>query len=344
MSRAWVLALLLTSTSALAAPGDPLPTIEIASGRVEFEKSPSLSTDVLFDVGETTIKATANPLLDAIAKVVAKEATSFISIEVHSDDTAPDGDTTGAYLARLTQRRADAVKTYLTRRGIPARRITAKGAGNKQPLTENGSAAGRRTNRRVEFLIVAEVRPPAASDLDGYLKAVKGTGPRLMARIDTSQGALTCELFGDKAPIAVANFVGLATGQKAYLDKNGKTARNRPFYNGLVFHRVIPGFMIQGGDPKGVGTGGPGYTFEDEISAESHTPGTLAMANAGPRTNGSQFFITEVAAPHLNNRHTILGRCKEVEVISKIANVPRGADDKPATPVTITRVTVSKAP
>ncbi|MEJ7602759.1 MAG: peptidylprolyl isomerase [Kofleriaceae bacterium] len=343
MSRAWVLALLLTSTSALAVPGDSLPAIEIANGRVEFEKSPSLSTDVLFEVGETAIKAAGNPILDGIAKVVAKGATSFLSVEVHSDDTAPDGDTTGVYLGKLTQKRADAVKTYLIRRGIPARRITAKGSANKQPLSDNGSAAGRRTNRRVEFLIVAEVRPPAASDLDGYVKAVKGNGPKLMAKIDTSQGALNCELYADKAPIAVANFIGLATGQKAFIDKNGKTARNRPFYNGLVFHRVIPGFMIQGGDPKGIGTGGPGYTFDDEISAESHTAGTLAMANAGPRTNGSQFFITEVSAPHLNNRHTIFGRCKEVEVITKIANVARGADDKPTTPVTITRVTISKA-
>ena len=344
MSRAWVLALLLTSTPALAAPGDALPAIEIANGRVEFEKSPSLSTDVLFDVGESAIKKEANPLLDAIAKALAKDATSNISIEVHSDDTAPDGDTTGAYLAKLTQKRADAVKTYFTRRGIPARRITAKGGANKHPLTENTSANGRRTNRRVEFLVQAEVRAPVASDLEVYMKGVKGTGTKLVAKIDTSQGALTCDLFADKAPMAVANFIGLATGQKAFADKNGRTVRGRPFYNGLVFHRVIPSFMIQGGDPKGVGTGGPGYSFDDEISAETHTPGTLSMANAGPRTNGSQFFITEVAAPHLNNRHTIFGRCKEVEVITKIANVPRAADDKPASPVTIKSVTITKAP
>jgi len=341
MSRAWVLALLLLSSPALAAPS-VLPSIEIANGRVEFEKSPSLSTDVLFDVGETAIKADAHPLLDAIAKVLAKDTASFINVAVHSDDTAPDGDTTGAYLTKLTQKRAAAVKTYLARRGIPARRITAQGAAAKQPLTENTSANGRRTNRRVEFLIVTEVRPPSAADLETYLKAVKGTGPKLVAKIDTSQGTLTCDLFGDKAPMAVANFVGLATGQKAYTDKNGKTARGKPFYNGLVFHRVIPGFMIQGGDPKGLGTGGPGYTFEDEISAEQHTPGTLSMANAGPRTNGSQFFVTEVAAPHLNNRHTVFGRCRDVEIVTKIANVPRGPDDKPATAVTIKTVTISK--
>ena len=129
----------------------------------------------MFDVGESAIKKEANPLLDAIAKALAKDATSNISIEVHSDDTAPDGDTTGAYLAKLTQKRADAVKTYFTRRGIPARRITAKGGANKHPLTENTSANGRRTNRRVEFLVQAEVRAPVASDLEVYMKGVKGT-------------------------------------------------------------------------------------------------------------------------------------------------------------------------
>jgi peptidyl-prolyl cis-trans isomerase A (cyclophilin A) len=187
------------------------------------------------------------------------------------------------------------------------------------------------------------VRPPTPADLATYTKDLSGSGP-LTATIDTSQGTFHCELFADKAPMTVANFVGLATGKKAWQDpKSGQAQVGKPFFDGLIFHRVIPGFMIQGGDPMGVGVGGPGYNFDDEVNnGLTMKPGTLAMANAGPGTNGSQFFITEDSPAHLNNRHTIFGLCKEVDLVKKIENVPRGPNDKPETPVTINKVTISK--
>ena len=191
------------------------------------------------------------------------------------------------------------------------------------------------------------VRPPTPDDLAAYTKDLSGNGP-LTATIETSLGAFHCQLFPDKAPMTVANFVGLATGKKAWQDpKSGQTQVGKPFYDGLTFHRVIPGFMIQGGDPEGVGSGGPGYKFDDEVNnGLMMKPGTLAMANAGVRgghgTNGSQFFITEGAPSHLNNRHTIFGQCKEVDLVKQIEGVPRDPNDKPDTPVTITKVTISK--
>jgi peptidyl-prolyl cis-trans isomerase A (cyclophilin A) len=186
------------------------------------------------------------------------------------------------------------------------------------------------------------VRPPTAADLATYTKDITGNGP-LTATIETSLGTFHCELFADKAPMTVANFVGLATGKKAWQSPSGSTEVGKPFYNGLIFHRVIPGFMIQGGDPEGVGRGGPGYQFDDEVNnGLTMKPGTLAMANAGPGTNGSQFFITEGAPGHLNNRHTIFGLCKEVDLVKKIEGVPRGPGDKPNEPVTITKITFAK--
>jgi peptidyl-prolyl cis-trans isomerase A (cyclophilin A) len=189
----------------------------------------------------------------------------------------------------------------------------------------------------------ATVRAPTAADLATYTKDLSGNGP-LTATIDTSLGAFHCELFADKAPMTVANFIGLATGKKAWQDpKSGQAQVGKPLFDGLIFHRVIPGFMIQGGDPMGVGVGGPGYQFDDEVNnGLVMKPGTLAMANAGPGTNGSQFFITEGAPGHLNNRHTIFGLCKEVDLVKKIEGVPRGPNDKPETPVTINKVTISK--
>jgi peptidyl-prolyl cis-trans isomerase A (cyclophilin A) len=187
------------------------------------------------------------------------------------------------------------------------------------------------------------VRPPTAADLAEYTKDLAGNGP-LMATIDTSMGTFHCELFPDKSPLTVANFVGLATGKKPWQNpRGGAIERGKPFFDGLTFHRVIPGFMIQGGDPLGVGTGGPGYQFVNETSnGLVMKPGTLAMANAGPDTNGSQFFITEATPSMLNGGYSIFGVCKEPELVKKIASVPTGANDKPNSPVTITKVTISK--
>ncbi len=190
-------------------------------------------------------------------------------------------------------------------------------------------------------------RPPLAEDLVGYTRDL-GPGNKLFATIDTSHGRLTCELFADKAPVAVANFVGLARGKKSWLDPATDKIQMKPFYDGLIFHRVIPDFMIQGGDPLGRGMGGPGYTFDDEIwDGARFGPGALGMANAGARggrgTNGSQFFIMERGdRPDLAARHTEFGMCGTMQVITTIAGVKRGPQDKPVEQVTITKVTIFK--
>ena len=187
------------------------------------------------------------------------------------------------------------------------------------------------------------VRAPVAADLAEYTKDFPGKGP-LVATFETSQGTMHCELTPDKTPMTVANFVGLATGKKAWLNpKTGAVEKNKPFYDGLIFHRVIPGFMIQGGDPLGQGVGGPGYQFGDEFVPElTMAPAVLAMANAGPGTNGSQFFITEGAPTYLNGHHTIFGKCDGLDIVKKITHVDRDAGDRPTTPVTINKLTISR--
>ncbi len=168
-------------------------------------------------------------------------------------------------------------------------------------------------------------------------------GQKLSAKLDTTLGSITCELWPDKAPLTVVNFVSLAEGTREWTDPKTNEKVKRPLYDGTIFHRVIPEFMIQGGDPKGNGTGGPGYEFEDETSKDVtfSEPGLLAMANAGPDTNGSQFFITDRATPkHLNGKHTIFGKCANLDVVEKIATTEKGARDKPVTDVVIKKVTI----
>lgn len=169
-------------------------------------------------------------------------------------------------------------------------------------------------------------------------------GKNMEAIFDTSLGKITVKLFPETAPKTVENFVGLATGKKEWTDpKTGKKS-SEPLYSGTIFHRVIPGFMIQGGDPLGTGTGGPGYQFADETSAKDSfaKPGILAMANAGPNTNGSQFFITIKPTPWLNGRHTIFGEVTAgMEVVDKIVASPRNENDRPDTPIKINKITVN---
>jgi peptidyl-prolyl cis-trans isomerase A (cyclophilin A) len=187
-----------------------------------------------------------------------------------------------------------------------------------------------------------DVRPPVAADLAEYTKDIAGQG-KLLAKFETPKGAINCVLYDDKAPMTVANFVGLATGKKPWLNpKTGSVEKGKPFYDGVIFHRVIPEFMIQGGDPLGRGVGGPGYQFGDEVgNGLKMEPGVLAMANAGPGTNGSQFFITEIGPEWLNDKHTIFGKCKELDVVKAIARVPQDASNKPDTPLEM-KVTISR--
>ena len=161
----------------------------------------------------------------------------------------------------------------------------------------------------------------------------------------TSEGSFRVRLMPEHAPETVENFVGLATGAKGWQDPRDGQAKTEPLYPGTVFHRVIPNFMVQGGDPAGTGTGGPGYRFDDEVPPGGPSfdrPGLLAMANAGPNTNGSQFFVTVTATPWLDGRHTIFGEVTEgYEVVERISGVETDAQDRPLRDVVLERVEVS---
>jgi peptidyl-prolyl cis-trans isomerase A (cyclophilin A) len=172
-------------------------------------------------------------------------------------------------------------------------------------------------------------------------KDLKGSGA-IVAKIDTSKGTLQCKLLDDKAPITVANFIGLATGKRSWKDPSGSWV-NKPAYDGTTFHRIIKGFMIQGGDARGNGTGEPGYVIKDEIwdGAKHDRAGLLCMANRGPNTNGAQFFITDAAAAHLDRSYTIFGECAPEQIVHDIANVPV-TGERPTTPVAIKTVTISR--
>ncbi|MCW0212026.1 MAG: peptidylprolyl isomerase [Pseudonocardia sp.] len=166
------------------------------------------------------------------------------------------------------------------------------------------------------------------------------------ATLRTSEGDIRITLFPDHAPKTVANFVDLATGKKDYTQPNASGGDSGPFYDGSVFHRVISGFMLQGGDPTGTGRGGPGYQFADEFHPELKfdRPYLLAMANAGPGTNGSQFFITVGPTPHLNRKHTIFGEVADAEsraVVDAIGNTPTDRTDRPLTDVVIQHVEIA---
>lgn len=184
----------------------------------------------------------------------------------------------------------------------------------------------------------------ALSGLTANANGQEKKGP-LYATLKTNMGDIVVQLFDDRAPKTVANFVGLAEGSKEWTDMKTGEKVKKPLYNGTIFHRVIPGFMIQGGDPLGNGTGGPGYRFEDEFHpALRHTKGgVLSMANAGPNTNGSQFFITLAPTLHLDNRHSVFGEVvKGQEVVVAIGNSPRDGRDRPVKEVVIKEVVISR--
>ena len=168
-------------------------------------------------------------------------------------------------------------------------------------------------------------------------------GAQVTATFDTSLGSFKAKLFADEAPITVGNFVALARGEMPWKDRSGKDMKGTPLYDGTIFHRVIQGFMIQGGDPDGNGRGGPGYRFGDEIvpTLRHSKPGMLSMANAGPNTNGSQFFITVAPTPHLNDRHAVFGEVIDgYAVVQKIAGTPTDGSDRPVTPVVIKHIAI----
>ncbi len=319
------------------------PTIELVPGKLAIRGRLAWAGDRLASDSQVVV--------DRIAKLLGNKPGLRVEIHVHGD-TSLD--------AKRTQARGDALELLLLDRlKLTADRITVTGHGATQPLGSNATAQGRAHNRRVEIAFTTlsdappptdavpngDVGPPTARDLVGYVAALPGRGNKLRATIETSLGSLTCELLPTKAPMTVANFIGLATGQKVFTDPRTAVAVKRRYYDNLTFHRVIPGFMIQGGDPLGSGAGGPGYRFADEIhDANRVEAGSLAMANAGPNTNGSQFFIAEDRVARLDTGYTVFGRCKQLDVVKKIANVPRGPTDQPTTPVVIRKIDVTRVP
>ncbi len=169
--------------------------------------------------------------------------------------------------------------------------------------------------------------------------------PGTYAVFETTEGSFTVRLFEKEVPKTVANFVDLAEGTKEWRDPSSGEKKTAPYYDGIIFHRVISGFMIQGGDRLGTGTGGPGYNFGDEFhpSLRHSRPGILSMANAGPNTNGSQFFIMLGPTPHLDNRHSVFGEVVEgLDVVKKIGAVPTGKQDRPVKPVVMNHVTIKR--
>jgi peptidyl-prolyl cis-trans isomerase A (cyclophilin A) len=167
------------------------------------------------------------------------------------------------------------------------------------------------------------------------------------AVFSTTEGKITVRLFEADAPVTVKNFIELAEGEKEWVHPTTRAKSKDKLFDGTVFHRVIPDFMIQGGDPEGSGMGGPGYKFADETKGSPHDfkkPGKLAMANAGPNTNGSQFFITVTDTSWLTGKHTIFGEVTEgYDVVEKISRAPRGAMDQPKTPIILESVTITRS-
>lgn len=177
-------------------------------------------------------------------------------------------------------------------------------------------------------------RAPEPSDLERFTADLDSQGA-LRAHIVTSHGTILCHLHEEAAPITVASFVGLARGLKAFVDEaSGDDVTGVPYFDDTIFHRVIPNFLIQGGDRTGHGHGGPGFTLPDEFHQDLRhdRPGVLSMANLGPNTGGSQFFITEIAAPHLDDRHTVFGACESLEVIRALSHLPSSSMNRPLPP------------
>ncbi|MCS6898686.1 MAG: peptidylprolyl isomerase [Myxococcales bacterium] len=226
---------------------------------------------------------------------------------------------------------------------------------SKETSSEDPARSGGRPRRKVSAKPVVSVKPAEDDPLQGQwtladaTKDLKGNGALLAdLEIDLStkgsetSGKLTCTLFEEKAPITVANFTGLARGLRPWKTAEGKWQK-KPAYDGTIFHRIIKGFMIQGGDAQGTGMGEPGYVIPDEIweDALHDRPGLLCMANRGPNTNGAQFFITDAPAPHLDNGYTIFGECTPVDLVHRIASV-EVKGERPVHPPRIRKVTIRR--
>lgn len=249
---------------------------------------------------------------------------------------------------------ATAARKAAVRSGTPAPASEGEAEGEGELGTavvfKAGDEAPRGMNAAQIKAYNAAQGDPENSDftLEEALAGLTGQGDALYVQFKTSRGVMECELFAKEAPKTVANFVGLARGLRPSVDRTANAWVKRPYYNNTTFHRVIPGFMIQGGDPSGTGLGNPGYVIEDEIRPDllHEGPGMLSMANKGPNTGSAQFFITLNPTPHLDGKHTVFGKCDEEgqRLADDIALVPRDANDKPNEPEVIETVTILRKP
>ena len=217
----------------------------------------------------------------------------------------------------------------------------------EHPAPAPAAPAGGRPRSRDLTVVPAHADPTEPDPLRGRFSleqataGLAGTGP-LVATIETRLGSFSCELLSREAPVTVANFIGLARGLRDFWDPTAGRWVRRPFYDGSIFHRVIPDFMIQGGDILRSGMGGPGFEFADENVQGHNAPGLLCMANHGPNTNGGQFFITEVAKPHLDGSYSIFGRCTPTDLVGRITAVERDPRDMPVEAIVIDHVRIAR--
>ncbi len=265
------------------------------------------------------------------------------SDDVNNDVKKP----VGLNRQQLNERLQKAMRNRVKQQG-------GQGAGSPPTMRQPPKPKGEAPERPFKSTDFTRIEPdeastarkaPVAEDLARYTSDLKGKGV-LRATIVTSKGKLECTLFEKEAPITVANFVGLSRGLKSWIDPfTGEATVGVPLYQNVLFHRVIPNFMIQGGDPQGDGRGNPGYKIPDEFSPslKHDKPALLSMANSGPNTGGSQFFVTEVPTPHLDNRHAIFGACDSAELVKEIARVKRGRMDRPEEDVLIKKIEISRA-
>ncbi|AFE08492.1 cyclophilin-type peptidylprolyl cis-trans isomerase [Corallococcus coralloides DSM 2259] len=234
------------------------------------------------------------------------------------------------------------MRTRFLTAGLLCLALTACSKDKEQPPAAKAPAA--QPSNSAAATRTVSLQTDVASAKGFQKKALEGQD--LWATMETNQGTIVLKLFSKDAPKTVANFVGLASGEQEWINpKTGERVEGKPLYDGVIFHRVIPDFMIQGGDPTGTGRGDPGYRFEDEFKSnrDFDKEGLLAMANAGPGTNGSQFFITTSKPNFLKGRHTIFGEVVKGydDVVLKIANTPRNRQDRPDTEMVIKHITIS---
>jgi peptidyl-prolyl cis-trans isomerase A (cyclophilin A) len=283
------------------------------------------------DAATTSTEPAAVVEPDAVATTPEEPCAALATVLCEVQDLEGEGCT--ALAARVAERGVG----YCTNRLPDARAQVAISQG----LLAEELPAGAEVPERTSCAEAERTLEPATPDPEGgqftleeALAGLAGEGnPR--ARIITRLGTLDCVLFADKAPLTVANFVGLARGVRPWWDPCRKEWRHGPYYDGLLFHRVIPGFMIQGGDILGNGEGDAGYEIPDEFdpALRHDAPGILSMANSGPNTGGAQFFVTEGPTRWLNDKHSVFGRCEHAGVVARIAREPRDESDRLRTPV-----------